>query len=100
MTDPPDPKNTEQEEPGEEAPESQVLRDLLKRSLSSEALRTGESPDLLAGVQKRIRRRSKGKFFGDGWSTSQARISYLLVALVTLLLVALAFVALGPLDVR
>jgi hypothetical protein len=100
MSDPPDPKNLPgQEEPGDEGPESQALRDLVKRSLSREALRV-EAPDLLPGVQKRIRRRSSGKFFGDGWSTSQARISYTLVALVTLLLVALAFFALGPLDVR
>jgi hypothetical protein len=99
MTDPPDPKDPGQQTPGDDAPESQVLRDLVKRSLSGEALHT-EAPDLLAGVQKRIRRRSRGKFFGDGWSTSHARISYLLVALVTLLLVALALFALGPLDIR
>lgn len=99
MTDPPDPNEpTEQTEPAEE-PESQAMRDLLKRSLSRDAMGVG-APDLLPGIQKRIRRRSSGKFFGDGWSTSQARTSYVLVALVTLLLVALVFFALGPMDVR
>jgi hypothetical protein len=101
MTDPPDPKDRpeEHQDVGDDGPESQAMRDLLKRSLSGEALRA-ETPDLLPGVQKRIRRRSSGKFFGDGWSTSHARFNYVLVALVTLLLVALAFFALGPLDVR
>lgn len=99
MSDPPDPKQpAEQPEPVDE-PESQAMRDLLKRSLSGDALGIG-APNLLPGVQKRIRRRSSGKFFGDGWSTTQARTSYVLVALVTLLLVGLVFFALGPMDVR
>ncbi len=106
MTDPPDPKEptqqaeqAEQAEQADDAPESRAMRDLLKRSLSGDAMGIGK-PDLLPGVQKRIRRRSSGKFFGDGWSTTQARTSYVLVALVTLLLVALVFFALGPMDVR
>ena len=82
----------------DEKEEAQV-RDLLKRALSNESLGEG-APDLLAGVQRRIRRRSRGKFFGDGWSTSQARTSYVLVAVLTFLLVALAYFALGPMDVR
>ena len=79
--------------------EEAQVRDLLKRALSNESLGEG-APDLLAGVQRRIRRRSRGKFFGDGWSTGQARIGYVLVALVTLLLVLVAYYALGPMDVR
>ena len=82
----------------DEKEEAQV-RDLLKRALSNESLGQG-APDLLAGVQRRIRKRSRGKFFADGWSTGQARIGYVLVALVTLLLVLVAFYALGPMDVR
>ena len=79
--------------------EEAQVRDLLKRALSNESLGR-DAPDLLAGVQRRIRRRSRGKFFADGWSTGQARIGYVLVALVTLLLVLVAFYALGPMDVR
>jgi hypothetical protein len=82
----------------EDKEEAQV-RDLLKRALSHESIER-DAPDLLAGVQRRIRRRSRGKFFGDGWSTGQARIGYVLVALVTLLLVLVAYYALGPMDVR
>ncbi len=79
--------------------EEAQVRDLLKRALSHESLGQGE-PDLLAGVQRRIRKRSRGKFFADGWSTGQQKIGYVLVALVTLLLVLVAYYALGPMDVR
>ncbi len=91
MTEPNDVKLDEKEE-------AQV-RDLLRRALSHEAMGQ-EAPDLLEGVQRRIRRRSRGKFFGDGWSTTHARLGYVLVALVTLLLVLVAYYALGPMDVR
>lgn len=91
MTDDDDVKLAEKEE--------EQVRDLLKRALSHESLGQG-APDLLPGVQRRIRKRSRGKFFGDGWSTGQARIGYVLVALVTLLLVLVAYYALGPMDVR
>jgi hypothetical protein len=80
--------------------ESRALRDLVKRSLATEVL-AKDAPDLLRGVQRRIRRRSRGKFFADGWSTTgQSRMGYVLVALVTLLLAAIAYYALGPMDVR
>jgi hypothetical protein len=75
------------------------VRDLVKRALSDEAL-GGRGPDLLRGVQRRIRKRSRGKFFADGWSTTQSRLGYVLVAFITLLLVAVAYFALSPMDVR
>jgi hypothetical protein len=71
------------------------MRALLKRSLVSE--KPAPAPDeFLRGVQKRIRTRSRGKFYADGWSTSNARVSVALVALVMLLVVVLAYVVLGP----
>ena len=70
---------------------SDAVRELLKRSLSTDTL-AKDAPDLLPGVQRRI--------FGDGGSTTQARTSYVLVGLVTLLLVALAYYALGPMDLH
>jgi hypothetical protein len=79
--------------------EGAAMRALVKRALSEDAI-AREPPDLLRGVQRRIRKRSRGKFFADGWSTAQTRVGYVLVALVTLLLVALAYFALGPMDVR
>lgn len=91
MTDAPD-KTAEEDDRA-----STAVRDLVRRSLSAETL-AKDAPDLLPGVQRRIRKRSRGKFFGDGWSTSQTRTSYVLVGVMTLLLVALAYYALGPMD--
>jgi hypothetical protein len=90
---------TEPHETKEEERDDEAVRSLLKRALANEVV-AKDTPDLLRGVQRRIRRRSRGKFFADGWSTGQAKIGYVLVALVTLVLVALAYFALGPMDVR
>lgn len=88
---------TEPREPSEEESDDELVRSLLKRTLATDVK---DAPDLLQGVQRRIRRRSRGKFFADGWSTGQARVGYVLIALVTLVLVAVAYFALGPMDVR
>jgi hypothetical protein len=90
---------TEPHETKEEERDDEAVRSLLKRAMASDVV-AKDTPDLLRGVQRRIRRRSRGKFFADGWSTGQVRIGYVLVALVTLVLVALAYFALGPMDVR
>jgi hypothetical protein len=87
----------EEEAFAEDPRDDDAMRALLKRSMSRDA---EDAPDLLAGVQRRIRARSRGKFFADGWSTQQARFSYVLVGLLTLLLVALAYFALSPFDIR
>jgi len=79
--------------------QSEAVRRLVKRALAPNSL-AKDTPDILRGVQRRLRARSRGKFFRDGWSTSQARQAYVLVALATLLLVALAYFALAPLDIR
>ncbi len=90
-----EPLEAEAEAP--EPREDDPMRALLKRSMSGDM---ENAPHLLAGVQRRIRARSQGKFFADGWSTNQARASYALVGLVTLLLIVLAYLALSPIDVR
>ncbi len=89
-------------EPNHDDPEQQgsdALRDLVRRALADEVI-APETPDLLRGVQRRIRKRSRGRFFADGWSTTQSRMAYVLVALITLLLVAVAFFAISPIDLR
>lgn len=53
-------------------------------------------PRLLPGVQRKLRERSRGKFFGDGWSTSQTKLNYGLVAMAMLLVIAIAYFVLGP----
>lgn len=73
-----------------------AMRALLKRSLQPHA----EPKPVLRDVQRKIRERSKGKFYADGWSTSQARVSYALVAVLMLLVVAIAYFAMGPMGIR
>jgi type II secretory pathway component PulM len=90
MSQEPDPKDDR---------ESEAVRDLVKRALATETA-TQKVPDILRAVQRRIRVRSRGKFFADGWSTTQARQAYLLMAIVTMLLVVLAYYALLPMDIH
>ncbi len=73
-----------------------AIAGLVKRSLDALG---GGAPDILAGVQRKLRLRSRGKFYGDGWSTANARMSYVLVAIVMLLVLGVAYFALGPVDV-
>jgi hypothetical protein len=72
----------------------EAMRALLKRALAPEE----PPPHTLREVQRKIRERSKGKFYSDGWSTTQARVSYALVAVVMLLIVAIAYFVLGPMG--
>lgn len=81
---------------GDEDRDGQIVRALLKRSLSARSLE--QTPDLLPGVQRRIRRLSRGKFFADGWSTAQTRTSYVIIGLLTIAIVLLAYCALGALG--
>ena len=82
----------------EQEKDDDVMRALIKRSLAGAE---SEAPKpVLREVQRKIRQRSKGKFFSDGWSTSQARVSYALVAVLMLLIVAVAYFAMGPMGVR
>jgi hypothetical protein len=54
--------------------------------------------DLLRGVQRRLRVRSQGKFYADGWSTrdEHPRGAYLVTAVVMLVLLAAVYLALVP----
>jgi hypothetical protein len=79
---------------GDDASDAAV-RSLLKRALGPGTV-SGPPPDLLPGVQRRIRVRSRGKFYADGWSTGQARVSYALAGLVTVALALVAYLAMVP----
>lgn len=76
--------------------EDNAMRDLLKRSLAAPA--TEPDKPVLREVQRKIRQRSKGKFFSDGWSTAASKVNYALVAVLMLLIVAIAYFALGPMG--
>ena len=54
-------------------------------------------PELLRGVQRRIRKRSRGKFYGDGWSTARSpRSTYLITSILMLLLIGIVYFVLVP----
>lgn len=61
----------------------------------------GASPNLLPGVQDKLRKRSRGRFYRDRYSTmTGARsVSPLLVSLVTLAVLAIAWIALTQVTV-
>ena len=69
------------------------------RELLRGALRPPQAapPNLLRGVQRRLRTRSRGKFYGDGWSTTQSpRSTYLMTSILMLALIAFVFLVLVP----
>ena len=54
-------------------------------------------PDLLGGIQRRIFERSRGKFYGDGWSRSKATTSsYIVTSILVLGIFLLAYYVLLP----
>jgi hypothetical protein len=70
------------------------LRSLLRGALREEA----PAPNVLAGVQKKIRERSKGKFYADGWSTAKAPLNtYLVTSLLMLAVLVVSYALLSPL---
>jgi hypothetical protein len=86
-------------EPGAEidahlARDEQHVRSLLKRG---HVLPYKDDVDLLGGVQRKIRQRSRGRFFADGWSTGRAATStYVVTALLMLGILAIAYFVLLP----
>jgi hypothetical protein len=89
MTDPELPP----EDAMDEGPDKDPMAALLKRSLERSDVRP---PPLVKGVQARLRKRSRGKFYADGWSTTNIRVQYALIATVMLVFAAVAYFALGP----
>src|SRR5262249_8307262 len=94
---PPPPGTSDERDPEKSEP---VLDDLDVRELMRQALRPppgAVAPSLLRGVQRRLRTRSRGKFYGDGWSTARSpRSTYLVTSLLMLALIALVFLVLIP----
>lgn len=87
----------DQEPPVEDGDESEELRSLLKGALGHDD-EAAPSQDLLRGVQKRIRARSGGKYYADGWSTARHPpvATYLLTSLLMLAIVLLVYAVLTP----
>ena len=92
---------SERDAAGEIDPEMQAVldevdvRDMLRSALAPPP--GSVAPSLLHGVQRKLRRRSRGKFYGDGWSTARApRSTYLMTSIVMLALIAFVFLVLIP----
>lgn len=88
--------------PGDDTPrdttddlEAGSIRALLRKSSRME----DDVPDLVAGFQRKLRKRSRGKFYADGWSTSKEPpiMTYLITSLLMLAMVFAAYAVLRPL---
>ena len=88
---------SEEKSDAHDSKDDDAMRALLKRATEGQAAAAPE-PNLLRGVQRKLRTRSKGKFYADGWSTSQSRINYTLVAVAMLVVIGIAYFALGPMG--
>jgi hypothetical protein len=83
------------DEAGEEGLDEVDVRELLRSALAPP--KGSVAPELLQGVQRRIRTRSRGKFYGDGWSTAKSpRSTYLITSLLMLVLIGFVFFVLVP----
>jgi hypothetical protein len=76
--------------------EDLALRSLLRGALEQPA----ETPDLTQAVQRKIRQRSGGKFYADGWSTAKHPpvTTYLLTSLIMLFVLGMIYALLAPLS--
>lgn len=79
-----------------EESESEGVRELLRSALQEPK----SSPDVLSGVQRKLRKRSRGKFYRDEWSTARhaPEYTYLITSLLMLAIAFAAFAVLHPLS--
>lgn len=88
-------------EPELDSAAEQRIKELLRDVVDDEEV-TGAArvpPDLLLGVQHKLRVRSGGKFYEEGWSTARHApvATYLITSLLMLAILATAYVVLQPL---
>lgn len=96
MSDPEkDAKTTQSAESSEGLLDDDEIRALLRSAMTVPA--NQPPPDVLKGVQRKIRQRSRGKFYADGWSTVQSpKSTYFVTALVMLAVLFALYFALVP----
>jgi hypothetical protein len=89
----------EKSEPAEDFDDAgaESVRNLLRDTLDRSEV---EAPDVLRGVQRKIRQRSRGKFYADGWSTAKNPpiATYLLTSLAMLFILGLVYSLFGSLS--
>ncbi|MFO0564923.1 MAG: hypothetical protein U0263_04625 [Polyangiaceae bacterium] len=75
------------------------MRDLLRGALSAEREEPPPDSEFLRGVQKRLRNRSGGKFYADGWSTAKhaPTYTYLWTSVIMLAIVLVVYATLSSL---
>ncbi len=79
-----------------EASTEESVRAMLRGALGEpEAM-----PDLMQGVQQKLRLRSGGKFYGDGWSTARHPPvnTYLITSLLMLFVLGVIYALIAPLS--
>ena len=83
-----------------EAPEETDELAAELRSALKAGAEAATTPDVLAGFQKKVRERSGGKFYEDGWSTSRhpPTTTYLITSLIMLSVLLAIYALLAPLS--
>lgn len=96
---------SESHEPESPSPAVESEPDLANQERVREMLRGAlpepeAAPDLVRGVQQKIRARSRGKFYADGWSTVKHPPvnTYLATSLMMLFVLAVVYALLHPLS--
>jgi hypothetical protein len=81
-----------------EAEENEELEASLRSALKGAARES--APDVLLGFQRKLRERSRGKFYADGWSTSRHPPinTYLITSLMMLAVLGIVYALLAPLS--
>jgi hypothetical protein len=92
MTDKDDAPPPESQSESEQSTQESV-RSILRRA----KIRRPPEVDLLKGVQRRIRERSRGRFYADGWSRRASPTStYVVTSLLMLVILTLVYFVLLP----
>jgi hypothetical protein len=102
MTDKDDPREpkTENAAPESATPEPEnmeAVQESVRSILRRAKIRRVPEVDLLTGVQRRIRERSRGRFYADGWSRRASPTStYVVTSLLMLVILSLVYFVLLP----
>ena len=86
---------TEKEDP--KAGPDEAVQETVRSILHRAKIRRNPEIDLLPGVQRRIRERSRGRFYADGWSRrGSATSTYVVTSLLMLFILVLVYFVLVP----
>lgn len=87
---PPDPPETTASDAGSSSPPSGFSDEHMRQLLRGALTRDAEADvSVLRGVQRKIRQRSRGKFYAEGWSTAAHPPIYTYLVTSALMLVVL-----------